>query len=60
MVRRLVDSATAAEYLGITARHLRDLTYRRELAFVKVGGSLRFDLRDLERFIESHKTEAVS
>lgn len=60
MTRRLVDQAAAAEYLGTTERHVRELKYRRAIPFVKVGRSLRFDIRDLDRWIEAHKTEAIA
>lgn len=60
MAARLLDSAAAAEYLGITPRHLRELVYRREVPFVKVGRSLRFDLRRLDRWIAAHSSEAAS
>lgn len=60
MAARLVDQAGAAEYLGTTERHIRELKYRREIPFVKVGRSLRFDLRDLERWIEANKTGAMA
>lgn len=60
MAARLVDQAGAAEYLGLTEDQVRGLKYRRAIPFVKVGRSLRFDLRDLERWIEANKTEAMA
>lgn len=60
MTARLVDQAGAAEYLGTTERHIRELKYRRAIPFVKVGRSLRFDVRDLDRWIEQNKTGAVA
>lgn len=58
MTARLVDQAGAAEYLGTTERHVRELKYRREIPFVKLGRSLRFDIRDLDRWIEDNKVAA--
>lgn len=58
--RRLVDIAGAAEYLGLTEDQVRGLKYRRLIPFVKVGRSLRFDLVDLDRWIEANKTAAVA
>lgn len=58
MTRRLLDQAGAAEYLGLTQDQVRALKYRRVLPFVKVGRSLRFDVRDLDRFIEMNKVDA--
>jgi hypothetical protein len=58
--RRLVDQATAAEYLGMTPDQVRWLKYKRALPFVKINGHLRFDLADLDRLIESNKTPVAS
>ena len=52
---RLLDAKTAARALGIPYCSLRDVTFRGELAVVKVGRRWYFDRRDLERFIDSHK-----
>lgn len=54
--QRLLDSKQAATYLGTTERHLRDLVYRREIPFTKVGRKLRFDRVRLDRWIDRHTT----
>ena len=48
----------SGEPLRRPGRHVRELKYRRAIPFVKVGRSLRFDLRDLDRWIEANKTSA--
>jgi excisionase family DNA binding protein len=58
MTQRLIDAAGAAELLGTTERHVRELVYKRAIPFVKVGGALRFDLTDLDAWIASNRTEA--
>ena len=45
----------AAEYLGTTPATLYSKACRRVIPFVKVGRSLRFDRRDLDRLIEKSK-----
>lgn len=60
---RLLKRAAAAEYLGMTEDQLRGLVYRRQIPFVKIGegrGSLYFDVRQLDRWIEQNTTQAVS
>jgi excisionase family DNA binding protein len=57
--RRLLDLAGAAEYLNDTPRHVRSLWERRQIAAVRVGRKLRFDPRDLDRYIDSQRVEAV-
>lgn len=51
----LVDAATAAKALGVTPGTLNvwRCTGRYPLPFVKVGRSVRYRVRDLERFIDS-------
>ena len=61
--RPLLDYEQAAQHLGIKEDHLRKLTYRRLIPFIKLppGGrtaKVRFDPADLERWIEQHKVPA--
>lgn len=52
---RLLNVREAARYLGTTAKTLYTMVWRREIVFVKLGRSVRFDLRDLEQMIEHAK-----
>lgn len=49
---RLLDTAGAAEYLGESESKVRGWVERRQIPFMKVGRSLRFDVRQLDRWIE--------
>lgn len=60
MAPRLLALSATAEYLSLTPDQVRALKYRRQIPFVKVGRSLRFDVRDLDRWIEQNKTEAIA
>lgn len=60
MEARLIDVSAAAEYLGTTERHVRELVYTRRIDFVKAGRLLRFDRRALDRWIERNTTKAAS
>jgi excisionase family DNA binding protein len=53
--RRVLDIKGAAEYLGCGLTKIRELESRGELKRVEFDASLRFDIRDLDRFIEEHK-----
>ncbi|MDA8301369.1 MAG: helix-turn-helix domain-containing protein [Actinomycetota bacterium] len=55
----LLDYEAAARYLCTTARHVRELWARRELAAIKVGRSVRFTKADLDAFIEARRVRAV-
>jgi excisionase family DNA binding protein len=52
---RLLDVRHAAHFLGTTPKTLYTMVWRREIVFVKIGRSLRFDLKDLEQMIEKGK-----
>jgi excisionase family DNA binding protein len=45
----------AAAYLGTTVPAIRQLIYRRELPFVKLGKRHIIDRQDLDKFIERKK-----
>jgi excisionase family DNA binding protein len=52
---RLLNIRQAAQYLGTTPATLYGRVWRRELPFIKLGRSLRFDLRDLDELIEKSR-----
>jgi len=52
---RLLNVREAARYLGTTAKTLYTMAWRRDIVFVKMGRSLRFDIRDLEQMVENAK-----
>lgn len=56
--RRLLSVREAATYLGRSPKALYNDVSARRLPFVKIGRSLRFDLRDLEALIEAHRQPA--
>jgi excisionase family DNA binding protein len=56
---RLLRTGTAARYVGLGKKALRQLIIEGELPFVQLrpGNSpFLLDVRDLDRFIEMHKT----
>lgn len=57
--RTLLDLEEAAAYLGTSTRHIRQLWAERRLTAVKVGRLVRFDPRDLDSYIETHRIEAI-
>ena len=52
------SSSRPSEYLGTTERHMRRLRYERRITSFKVGGKVRFDLIDLDAYVEAQKDEA--
>lgn len=58
--RRPLDIDGAAEYLNTTPRHIRNLAYRRDLPFTKVGRLVRFFPADLDAYLANNRRAAGS
>jgi excisionase family DNA binding protein len=56
---RLMNIREAAHYLGTTPATLYTKIWRREIPFVKIGRSVRFDVKDLEALIERSRIKAI-
>ena len=54
--QRLKSVGAAAEYLGVSRATVERLVYRGELPIVKVGGSTRYDVADLDGYIATNRT----
>jgi len=57
--RRLLNVREAAQFLGLEVDTVYKKSRMRELPCVKVGRSLRFDVKALERFIEHNTIETI-
>ena len=56
-MRNFVDLDGAAEHLCVSPRFVRRLVAERRIAFHKVGRLLRFDVRDLDDFLDAGRVE---
>lgn len=54
----LLNVAQTAERLGTTERHIRELVYRNELPYIKVGRLVRIDTDDLDAYLASRRQAA--
>ena len=52
---RLLSQDEAAHYLGISYWTVRDLVFRREIPFVKIGRRILVDRVDLVAYLERSK-----
>ena len=50
----------AADYLGISRATVERLVYRGELPIVKIGRATRYDIDDLDRYIENNRAGIAS
>lgn len=57
--KRLLNVGEAAQYLGLEVDTVYKKSRLRELPSVKVGRSLRFDVKALERFVEQHTIKTI-
>ncbi len=57
---RLLSVREAAEYLTLSVSTLYGWVYQRRISFIKVGRALRFDIADLDRFIEANRVREKS
>ena len=55
MKKRLLNIEEASQYLGISKGSLYKLNWQRRIPVVKIGKSLRFDIQDLETWIQESK-----
>jgi hypothetical protein len=62
--RQLVDENEVAATLGVPVQSLRDARARRigelaELGYFRLGRRIRYDLAEVERFIEAHRAPSA-
>lgn len=56
--RSLIDDDGLAAYLGhITQRQIRDLRYRRQVPYIKIGNVVRYDLDKIDAWLASRSVE---
>jgi excisionase family DNA binding protein len=53
--RQLVTVQEAARFLAVSVSTLYGWVWQRRVPFIKMGRALRFDLVDLEVFVEANK-----
>ena len=61
IARRMLTTIEAAEYLSVAPQTLaRQRVEGRGPPFLKLGGSVRYDVTDLERWIEGQRRRSTS
>ena len=60
MNRRLIGIKEASEYLDIKPHTLYTWVSQRRIPFVKCGRLTKFDLRDIDEYIEENKVDSKS
>jgi len=55
--QRLLDVNAAGRYLGVAGWTIREMCWRGDLKFCRVGRLIRLDIRDLDAWIEASKVQ---
>lgn len=58
-VIELLAISEAAKLLTVSIPTLRRLQQQRDIPFVKIGGSVRFDKRDLVSYVERNRIDPI-
>jgi excisionase family DNA binding protein len=58
VTQRLMAVNDAAQYLAVSSSTLYGWVHQRRIPFVKVGRALRFEVADLDDFIQRNRTQA--
>ncbi|MDP9442655.1 MAG: helix-turn-helix domain-containing protein [Actinomycetota bacterium] len=53
LLPRLLDVTEVADILGVNVRHVRRLVFENRIPYVKWGRLVRFDPRELDRWLRS-------
>ena len=53
----LLDVPATAERLATSVRHVRELIYRNELPYIKVGRLVRIDSDDLDAWLQANRVD---
>ena len=56
---RLFTVKEVAKILQLSVAGVRDLQARRHLPFIKVGGAVRFEKRDIHEYLKRRKVAAM-
>lgn len=59
IAQRILTTTEAARYLSIGKRTLQEHVAAREITSIKLGRAIRFDMADLDAFIEGRKRKAI-
>ena len=57
--QRLVDINAVAVYLSLTPAAISHMVQRHQIPFVRLGRRVRFDLRQIDRWVERQQFEAA-
>lgn len=57
--RKLLPAGVVGEMLSLSRQHIYTMAASGELPSIKLRGAVRFDPKDVERFIQEHRREGA-
>lgn len=57
MTREICDIKTLAKYLDVSELFIRKLVRAKKIPCFRIGNRLKFDLREIDKWIESNRQE---
>jgi len=59
MNKRFIGANDLAQYLGLSPKTVRAWVWQRKVPYHKLGGSIRFDLREIEPWLAKRKRKTI-
>ena len=56
-MKELCDIKTIAEYLNVSVPYIRKLVYSKRIPHYKIGNRLKFDIKEINEWLETYKQE---
>lgn len=60
LTKEMCDLKTISEYLNFSIPYVRKLVRSKSIPHYRFGNRLKFDLKEINEWIESHRQEEVS
>lgn len=57
MTREICDIKVLAKYLDVSVPYIRKLVRAKSIPCFRIGNRLKFDLKEIDKWIESHRQE---
>jgi len=57
MQKRYINAKELSEYLSLPIGSLYQMTSRKQIPYVKIGRLLKFDIKDLDKWLEKKKVK---
>ena len=55
----IFDMQTLAEYLKVSTKWIYERTHLKEIPYIKIGGQLRFNRKEIDKWLQTGKIPAV-